>query len=127
MYQTTHLITVQSSSQAVVERVIQVFREAGLQVIQSFDLQAAKTSQTHCACPYHDTELCDCQMIVLLVYYRDNKPISLVAHGKDGKTHIGMLDDPSRDQSIGMDDLIRKAIFSVGAESVQPSLWSDVT
>jgi hypothetical protein len=50
-----------------------------------------------------------------------------VAHGKDGKTHIGMLDDPSRDQSIGMDDLIRKAIFSVGAESVHPSLWSDVT
>jgi hypothetical protein len=127
MYQTTHLITVQSSSQAVVDRVIQVLMEAGLQVIQSFDLQAAKTSPTHCACPYHDTELCDCQMIVLLAYNRENKPVTLVAHGKDGKTHIGILDDPSRDRSFVVDDMIRKAILSIRVEPVQSSLYSDAT
>jgi hypothetical protein len=98
-----------------------------LQVIQSFDLQAAKTSQTHCACPYHDTELCDCQMIVLLAYNRENKPVTLVAHGKDGKTQIGILDDPSLDRSFIVDDMIRRAILSIRVEPLQSSLYSDAT
>jgi hypothetical protein len=111
----------------VVELISQVLREAGLQVIQSFDLQAAITSHAHCSCPYHGTELCDCQMIVLLAYHSDQKPVTLVAHGKDGNTHIGILAEAGGDRSLGMEDIIRKAIVSIKFDPVNLPQWSDAT
>jgi hypothetical protein len=113
MYQTIHLITVPVRSQVFVEMVSMVLREAGLQIIQSFDLQVAKTAHTHCTCPYHGSELCDCQMIILLVYKPDYQPVSLVVHGKDGITHLGILDDPNRQSSSGIENMIRNALVSV--------------
>lgn len=127
MYQTTHLLTVPSTSQVVVDLVAMYLREAGLHVIQSFDLQVAKTAHTHCTCPHHGSELCDCQMIILLAYDHDNKPVTLVAHGKDGKTHISILDDPGSQDSSDIENIIRNALVSVRNDPVQHTLWSDST
>lgn len=71
-----------------VERV----QQSGLQVIRTFDLHETRVSETTCTCPNHGTENCDCQMVVLLVYGKDNFPASLVAHGHNGQTWFSLVE-----------------------------------
>ena len=71
-------------------------RQAGLQVMQTFDLQVARAAQGQCSCPHHGTEQCDCQMVVLLVYEHGNLPASLVAHGRDGQTWFTLVESPQQ-------------------------------
>jgi hypothetical protein len=37
-------------------------------------------------------EACDCQMVVLLVYGKENLPVSLVAHGHNGQTWFSLVE-----------------------------------
>src|SRR5512133_1645983 len=67
-------------------------RQAGLQVIRTFDLHETRVSDANCTCPNHGTEKCDCQMVVLLVYGKENQPASLVAHGHNGQTWFSLVE-----------------------------------
>jgi hypothetical protein len=67
-----------------------------LDVIRSFELQLARANQELCSCRYHGTELCDCQMIVLLIYGVQDIPVTLVCHGHDGWTHLSLVDNPGQ-------------------------------
>lgn len=40
---------------------------AGLRTFRSFDLRTTRLAGSGCACPYHGADLCDCQMVVLLL------------------------------------------------------------
>ena len=51
-----------------IDWVIHQVSGVGLQVMRTFDLQAARHDPADCPCPHHGTEQCDCQMVVLLVY-----------------------------------------------------------
>ena len=73
--------------------------QAGLQAVRTFDLQAARVSHMHCACPHHGTSQCNCQMVVLLVYQGRNPPATLVVHGCDEKSWFYLVNNPQ--QSIG--------------------------
>jgi hypothetical protein len=126
MIHTSHLLTVQADGQNVVDQIADVLGKAGLQVVQSFDLQVAKAAHSHCSCPHHGSDKCDCQMIMLLVYDRDGKPATLVAHGQDGKTHLGMINDANRGHSANLMEIILD-IFSKNSWFQQQSLWSDAT
>lgn len=63
---------------------------AGLRVVPTFDLQVARTAHPDCSCPHHGTDECNCQMIVLLVYDKQDDPVTLVIHGQDGKTWLSL-------------------------------------
>jgi hypothetical protein len=126
MIHTSHLLTIQADGQVVVDQIADVLGKAGLQVVQSFDLQVAKAAHSHCSCPHHGSEKCDCQMIMLLVYERDGKPATLVAHGQDGKTHLGMITDANRGHSSYLMETILN-IFSKNSLFQQQSLWLDAT
>ena len=82
----------------------------GFQVLPSFDLQAARTSQIRCKCPHHGTEQCDCQMVVLLIYGQGNQPTSMVVHAHDGKTYLSIVDNPQQRLDWSIFSRIRKAI-----------------
>ena len=69
---------------------------AGLQVVRSFDLQAARAAQPGYACPFHGADACTCQMIVLLVYSRGGLPVTLMIHGHDGQTRVLLVDRPGQ-------------------------------
>ncbi len=71
-----------------VERI----QQSGLQVIRTFDLHETREGEGTCTCPNHGTEMCDCQMVVLLVYGKDNQPASLVAHGHNGQTWFSLVE-----------------------------------
>lgn len=67
---------------------------AGLRVMQTFDLHAARAGLHDCPCPNHGTEDCDCQMVVLLVYGKTEQPATLFLHGNDGQTWLSIADEP---------------------------------
>lgn len=111
MYQNSGILTIQSDSQAVLDQSIQLLSLAGLQVMRSFDLKAARAAHVDCTCPYHGTDQCDCQMVVLLVYGQDPTPATLVFHGHDGQTQIALVDTPELRPSAPLTKAILKAFL----------------
>jgi hypothetical protein len=63
---------------------------AGFRVVPTFDLQVARHAHPECPCPHHGTDECNCQLVVLMVYGRQEDPATLVLHGQDGKTWISL-------------------------------------
>lgn len=75
------------------EQLSRDLAEAGLRVTRSFDLQSARQAlrdPEDCPCPHHGTADCTCQYVVLLVGLGNEPPLTLVAHGHDGATHLSM-------------------------------------
>lgn len=93
----SHLLTRTGECDQMILEVSRRLEAAGLAVGRTFDLQAARAAQVECACPHHGTARCDCQMIVLLVYAIPYPPLSLVAHGKDGKCWLSLVAAPGQE------------------------------
>lgn len=110
MVQTSHLLTIHTESQKVIERIASAFQNAGMQVFQSFDLQVARAAHTSCSCPHHGTEHCDCQMVVLLIYHDAGQPATLVAHGQDGRTHLSLMNGAAPEDMQRIDRLLQSVL-----------------
>lgn len=67
---------------------------AALRVYRSFDLRSTRAVEASCACPYHGTQACDCQMTVLLVYEGQHAPATVVLHGHLGITWMVLAEAP---------------------------------
>ena len=119
MIQTAHLLTVEDDSPAVINRAAGVLKNAGFYIVQSFDLRVAKAAHTNCTCPHHGSDLCDYQMIMLLIYDEENKPVTLVAHGHDGKTHVGSINDPAREDSFKVAAHLRSAFSTANSNDTE--------
>ena len=83
---------------------------AGLRAVQTFDLHTARAGLHDCPCPNHGTEVCDCQMVVLLVYGETPQPATLILHGNDGQTWFSMADNPSQRADISLSANIHRAL-----------------
>ena len=89
---------------------------AGLAVVRTFDLHIARHAHTSCPCPYHGTDQCDCQMVVLLVYgsggytSSERQPVSVVAHGHNGQTSFSVVDTPQQRADPQLEAAIRLAL-----------------
>jgi hypothetical protein len=110
MNQALELPSLNLDAEQALPLITNLLSDLGLQVLPSFDLQAARASQIRCKCPHHGTAQCDCQMVVLLIYGQDNQPTSMVIHGQDGKTYLSLVDNPQQRPNKGMIRRIRKAL-----------------
>jgi len=110
MDQEIPLITIQLDLEAALERAMSALEEAGLKVMRSFDLSATRSVHTHCACPHHGTEQCDCHMVILLIYGTQNSPFSLVVHGYDGSVNFVLVSTRENDSDRRTEGLIRGAL-----------------
>lgn len=126
MNQANHLLTLNSDSETAISNVIHRLAENGLEVMRSFDLQAARAAHTCCTCPHHGTEQCDCQMIVLLVYDRQSGPLTLVAHGYNGHTHFSLAEAPNQDWERLLKTMILQALAAEGFATIRQG-WSNAT
>jgi hypothetical protein len=97
--------------------VVRQMGGVGLQVMCTFDLQAARQDPADCPCPHHGTDQCDCQMVVLLVYGDNYQPISLVALCHDGKTWFSLVDTPQQRADPHLERAMRQAL---PVESIPP-------
>jgi hypothetical protein len=121
MSQITKLLTTSLDSEAAVAKVIQRLSDDGLQVVRSFDLKNARLSHTHCVCPYHGTEQCDCQMIVLLVYEQQGQPLTMVVHSRNGQTHIELVETPQQRPERYLKTTVLKALALEGSAATGKS------
>jgi hypothetical protein len=51
--------------------VVSRVKQAGLNVVCTFDLLSASYERSDCPYPDHGKDQCDCQMVVMLVYGED--------------------------------------------------------
>jgi len=100
---------------------------AGLQIMRTFDLQAARHDPADCPCPHHGTDQCDCQMVVLLVYGDDRQPVTLVAHSHDGKTWFSLVDTPQQRADPRLEATIRQALAPQAITPSNQAQWSHAT
>jgi hypothetical protein len=84
----------------------------GLTVMRTFDLQVARHAQTVYPCPYHGTDQCDCQMVVLLVYGSNQRPLTIIAHGYGGQTWFSIVDTPQQRADPSMEAVIHHLLES---------------
>lgn len=100
------LFTTPGSGDKLVAKATDILQQAGYQVIRSFDLNAARTAHGECSCPHHGTDMCDCQMVVLLVYGQEGPPATLTAHCRDGRTQFALASDPAQRPSDDLENAI---------------------
>ena len=84
---------------------------AGLRVVQTFDLQIARLAHTDCPCPHHGTDDCNCQMVVLLVYRKQDDPVTLIIHGQDGRTWVSLGGPVGKRANQHLETAIRRALI----------------
>ena len=90
--------------------VVDRFNQVGLSIMRTFDLQGARHAQLTCPCPYHGTDLCDCQMLVLLVYAGSKEPVTLIAHGYNNQTWFSVVDTPQQRADPRVSMTIRQVV-----------------
>lgn len=83
-------LTLDRTCEQVDAWVRQSLTDAGLNIVPTFDLQAARLAHPDCPCPHHGTEECNCQMVILLVYGKQDDPATLIIHGQDGRTWLSL-------------------------------------
>jgi hypothetical protein len=93
-----------------IEQVTQQIRSLGFQVTLTFDLQEARHAHANCTCPYHGTEQCSCQLVVILIYGNGPRPATLIAHGHEGKTWFSFVDTPQQHTSQQMETLLLRSL-----------------
>ena len=121
MNHSNYLLSLNFDSDQAVEQVSQRLTDDGFQIVRSFDLQTARSAHTNCSCPYHGTDECDCQMIVLLVYDKQAQPLTLVAHSQDGKTHFELVDSPEQNPQREIKTAILQALALEGFAAIRNS------
>ncbi|MBV6395061.1 MAG: hypothetical protein HFACDABA_00632 [Anaerolineales bacterium] len=85
---------------------------AGLHPVQTFDLHTAREGLRDCPCPNHGAEDCDCQMVVLLVYGKEESPTTLFLHGNDGQTWLSIANEPRQRADLKLLAGIKQALAS---------------
>jgi hypothetical protein len=92
---------------------------AGFRVVPTFDLQVARSAHADCTCPHHGTDKCNCQLVVLLIYGKQEDPATLVIHGQDGKTWISMATPVESQSRQNLESSVRNILVHRYPDSFQ--------
>ena len=84
---------------------------ASLHLTQTFNLQVARLAHPDCLCPQHDSSSCDCQMLVLLVYGKQEIPSTLIIQGKDSRCWISLPGPFGKHSNQHLDVVIRRMLI----------------
>ena len=88
----------------------QELHDAGFRVVQTFDLQVARLAHPECTCPHHGQAQCNCQMVVLLVYRKQEDPTTLIIHGQENKSSFSMALPVDRHNNQQLEIAIRHVL-----------------
>ena len=113
MLSTNTLLTINKDGKATTRDLTETLAQAGLQIVLSFDLQTARATQTNCTCPYHGTEQCNCQMLVLLIYPQIGEHVTLVIHSHNEQTQISLVDNPQQRPNPELVNLISETLSDI--------------
>jgi hypothetical protein len=91
--------------------ISQQLTSASFRVVQTFDLQVARLAHPDCPCPHHGTNDCNCQMVVLLVYGKQDNPATLVIHGQDGRSWVSLAGPVGKRFNQHLEVVVRRALI----------------
>lgn len=91
--------------------VNQQLTDAEFRVVQTFDLQVARLAHSDCPCPHHGTKDCNCQMVVLLIYGKQEDPATLIIHGQDGRSWVSLAGPVGKRANQHLEIAIRRALI----------------
>ena len=91
--------------------VNQQLTSTGFRVVQTFDLQVARLAHPDCPCPHHGTDDCNCQMVVLLVYGKQEDPATLVIHGQDSRSWVSLAGSMGKRFNQHLEVVVRRALI----------------
>lgn len=91
--------------------VSQQLTSASFRVVQTFDLQVARLAHPDYPCPHHGTNDCNCQMVVLLVYGKQDDPATLVIHGQDGRSWVSLAGPVGKRFNQHLEVVVRRALI----------------
>ena len=111
----TQLITTNRNGSETIQWVTAALMQAGLQVSQSFDLRSVRDAFTTCTCE-HQADTCDCDMAILLVYGPAEKPATIMAHSRNGRTWLSLVDTYGQRAPAALEKTI---VQTVSAENIQ--------
>lgn len=104
------LILDQTSDQ-VLTWVKQQLTGADFRVVRTFDLQVARMAHPDCPCPHHGTDDCNCQMVVLLVYGKQDEPSTLVIHGQDRRSWVSLVAPVGKRVNQHLEAVVRRVLI----------------
>lgn len=110
-------LSVDSSWEKALHSIQASLSQAGFSTVQTFNLQAAQLSSQESGCLTHESEECDCQLVILLVYGEPAEPATLVLHGNHAKTWLSIPESALLVPNTGLIGAIQKAL--VPAESLR--------
>ncbi len=111
MYSTSPLATIGKTGEEAIPWSIKLLEKAGLLVVRTFDLQGARLAQKDCSCPHHGTQVCDCQISVLLIYHREHPPASILVHSFQETTWLYLVDTPEQPVDKALEMIIRQTMI----------------
>ena len=94
---------------------------AGFRVVPTFDLQVARSAHPECPCPHHGTDDCNCHLVILLVYGKQEDPATLVLHGQDGKTWISLAPPIETGSGQNLESSVRHILVHRYSDSLPPA------
>ncbi len=68
----------------------------GFHMLVTFDLPGSSQAGLGCTCPHHGSDACTCRLSFILIYGLGTGPVSMLAHGSDGKTWLSLVDTPQQ-------------------------------
>jgi hypothetical protein len=95
--------------------------EAGFRTVQTFDLQIARLAHLGCQCPHHGTSDCNCQMVILLVYGKQDDPATLIIHSQDEKTGVSLAGPAGDHATQNLGSAIRRILVSQISHASPPT------
>lgn len=92
-----------SSGDTAAQAVTAALHRRGFRVVRTFDLQSAfvtypgyEAIQEADDCPYHGTNPCSCQFIMLLVYGNAPEPVVITLSGTEAQAQLQIVQDMTK-------------------------------
>ena len=105
-------LVIENTCTQVLTLVNEKLTEAGFRTVQTFNLQTARLAHLGCKCPHHGTSDCNCQMVILLVYGKQEDPATLIIHSQDEKTGVSLSSPMGDHATQNLGSAIRRILVS---------------
>lgn len=106
----TPLLILENGREHPVQQVIEKLHKVGLRVSTSFDSRHTRREAANILCPHHGTAVCNCHMVVLLVYETEGHPATLIGYGQDDEFWVSLTYPPGLRPSATLQSQIATAL-----------------
>ncbi len=112
----TESLLLDCDAEVAARAATEVMIRRGLQVVRSFDLDTVSGAHGDCTCPYHGTDKCTCQYVILLVYGASGAPATLTLHSRDVQAQAQIVRDAYNQPEASLVEQILAALLEAVLE-----------